>query len=152
MEMEGGGGRKRAPFFYLQRPSTRRFSSRPTIPDPFCLFPASLSKSVVVTKTTPPLLLSPFYLPSRLAWWLSSFWPDQMADQMACHVDWIVVRQVCLSRDTHEWGADRLKDIRDKWEPTPEHMILMDVKVCLYFCFPLYLWFIASNTCISSCM
>ncbi|CAN0420564.1 unnamed protein product, partial [Ectocarpus fasciculatus] len=36
--------------------------------------------------------------------------------------------QVCLSRDTHDWGADRLNDMRAKWEPTPDHMILMDVK------------------------
>lgn len=39
------------------------------------------------------------------------------------------LRQVCLSRDTHEWGADRLNDMRAKWDPTPDHMILMDVKV-----------------------
>ncbi|CAB1099825.1 unnamed protein product [Ectocarpus sp. CCAP 1310/34] len=37
-------------------------------------------------------------------------------------------RWVCLSRDTHNWGADRLNDMRAKWEPTPDHMILMDVK------------------------
>ncbi|CAM9291058.1 unnamed protein product [Scytosiphon promiscuus] len=36
--------------------------------------------------------------------------------------------QVCLSRDIHGWGADRLKEMLAKWEPTPEHMILLDVK------------------------
>lgn len=39
------------------------------------------------------------------------------------------LRQVCLSRDTHGWGADRLNSMHASWEPTPEHMILMDVKV-----------------------
>lgn len=43
---------------------------------------------------------------------------------MVCYL-----RQVCLSRDIHEWGADRLNDMQAKWEPTPDHMILMDVKV-----------------------
>lgn len=50
--------------------------------------------------------------------------------------DWADRYQVCLSRDTHEWGADRLRDMQDKWEPTPEHMILMDVKVCT--CLPAF--------------
>lgn len=40
-----------------------------------------------------------------------------------------VCRQVCLSRDTHGWGVERLREMHAKWEPTPDHMILMDVKV-----------------------
>lgn len=42
--------------------------------------------------------------------------------------------KVCLSRDTHGWGRASLEAMLRKYEPTPEHMILMDVKVgyCLH--------------------
>lgn len=42
-------------------------------------------------------------------------------------------QQVCLSRDTHGWGAARLKEMHANWDPTPEHMILLNVKVKLDF-------------------
>lgn len=43
----------------------------------------------------------------------------------------IVRGQVCLSRDTHGWGRASLETMLAKYEPTPEHMILMDVKVSI---------------------
>ena len=47
----------------------------------------------------------------------------------------VLLYQVCLSRDTHGWGAARLKEMHVRWEPTPDHMILMDVKVIFCFLF-----------------
>ena len=125
-----GEGAQGATWLSLRRHTIRRLLLLPYhptgIPDPSfrppACFPASLSRFLSMFLRRPPSstpFLAPLF-PCRRRF------PNDWADRY----------QVCLSRDTHEWGADRLRDMQDKWEPTPEHMILMDVKVCT--CLPAF--------------
>lgn len=119
--MEGGGGRGRLFPSHRPHPSSLFFAfffvlvanDPPYTPPPipFSVFP-------FVCRGRPPLARTPA---ARFVFGWFVFVVVLAA--MACE-------QVCLSRDTHEWGEDRMSNMRAKWEPTPEHMILMDVKVC----------------------